>query len=433
MTEGIVHVVGAGLAGLSTALRLAASRGVRVRVWEAAGHAGGRCRTFFDQRLGRWIDNGNHLVLTGNRSVQEYLILAGAADALCAASSATFPFVDLTSGARWSLQMNRGRIPWWIALPARRIPGTRLPDYLSAISLFRARDDETVAERIGDRGPLWRGFWEPLSLAVMNTTPDRASARLLARVMTETFSKGADAARPMFAPRGLGPALVDPAIARLAELGVELCFNRSLRGIVRANGRVEALEFPEGPEPVGPDDCVVLALPPSRLRPILPEIDLPEDSSAILNAHFLVAPSEVADAPRLIGVIGGRTQWIFTRGDVVSLTISAADRLGLIEADRDAMTRNLWDETRRVLALREKDHRAARIIIEKRATFDQSPTGVAKRPGAVTSLANLFLAGDATDTGLPATIEGAIRSGETAATLAAQGAKRAHEQNRLER
>ncbi|MDT8345904.1 MAG: FAD-dependent oxidoreductase, partial [Thermohalobaculum sp.] len=123
MRDGTVHVVGAGLAGLSAALRLAAA-GQRVAVWEAAGHAGGRCRSFFDARLGRQIDNGNHLVLTGNRSVRDYLALAGAPDALTPAPDAAFPFADLATGARYTVRVSRGRIPWWIALPSRRVPGT---------------------------------------------------------------------------------------------------------------------------------------------------------------------------------------------------------------------------------------------------------------------------------------------------------------------
>jgi squalene-associated FAD-dependent desaturase len=418
MAEGIVHVVGAGLAGLSAALRLTAA-GRRVQVWEAAGHAGGRCRSFHDARLGRQIDNGNHLVLTGNRGVRDYLRLAGAEGALTPAPDASFPFADLETGARYTVRMNAGPIPWWIASPSRRVPGTRLAEYLAALSLARAGEDATVADVIRDRGPLWRGFWEPLTLAAINTTPDHASARLLARVMTETFAKGAAAARPMFASHGLGPALVEPAEARLKAQGVAISFNRTLRALERAEGRVTGLALSDGSVAVGPADRVILALPPSRLRPLLPELDLPDDASAILNAHFVVDDPAVAKAPPLLGVLGSTTQWIFTRGDVVSLTVSAADRLGLIEADREALTARLWDETRRALDLRTPCHNAARIIIEKRATFDQSPQSVAKRAKARTKLANLFLAGDATDTGLPATIEGAIRSGETAAKLAA--------------
>jgi hypothetical protein len=166
---------------------------------------------------------------------------------------------------------------------------------------------------------------------------------------------------------------------------------------------------------------VVLALPPSRLRALLPELDLPDDRSAILNAHFVVENAgALSDAPPLLGVLGSDVHWIFTRGDVVSITVSAADALGLADRPHEKLAQSLWCEAKNALGVDDCGHIVSRIIVEKRATFDQSPEGVAKRPSARTAFANLFLAGDVTDTGLPATIEGAIRSGQTAAEFAAQ-------------
>lgn len=411
MTPGTVHVVGAGLAGLSTALELAA-RGVRAQLWEAAGQAGGRCRSLWDARLGRQIDNGNHLVLSGNRSVARYLGLCGGA---LQPGAAEFPFVDLGSGARWVLRPNRGPLPWWIAAPGRRVAGTRARDYLAGAALALAPQGRTVAEAIRGRGAAWVRFWEPLTWAALNTTPDHAQARLVWAVFAETFARGAGHCRPMFAPHGLGAALVEPAVARLGPI----TWNSPLKALAMTGGRVTGLQFADREVALGPQDRVVLALPPSRLRALLPDLALPEDRSAILNAHFVVDDPALASAPPLLGVIGGQTHWIFTRGDVVSLTISAADRLGVLEGDREALTATLWAETARALGL-SRPALAARIIVEKRATFDQSPAGVALRPAARTPLANLFLAGDATQTGLPATIEGAIRSGATAAALASQ-------------
>ncbi|MEM7424072.1 MAG: FAD-dependent oxidoreductase, partial [Pseudomonadota bacterium] len=172
------------------------------------------------------------------------------------------------------------------------------------------------------------------------------------------------------------------------------------------------------PVPVGALDQVVLALPPTRLGAVLPWMDLPRDDSGILNAHFVVPDSAcLAKKPPVTGTIGSKTHWIFIRNDVVSLTISAADKLGLMEQDPEALIPVLWDETRRALDLGDMKYTAARINKERRATFDQSIAGVARRPAAKTPLKNMVLCGDATQTGLPATIEGAIRSGHTAARL----------------
>ena len=415
--SGTVHIVGAGLAGLSAAVTLA-GQGRKVALYEALPHAGGRCRTFWDPRLERHVDNGNHLQLSGNRSAAAYMAAIGAT--MTTAEQTAFPFVDLGSGEHWRVHMNDGPVPWWVGLPRRRIPGTGLLDYLRGIGLALARPGTTVAQAVRDRGPLWTRFWEPLTLAVLNTTPERGAATLLWRAMAETFAKGGARCRPMFAPKGLGTVLVDPAIAWLGARGVRPAFEHALKGVTNQGERVAALHFANGRTvPIGESDRVILALPPTRLKAALPWIEVPRDDAAILNAHFVVKdPAEVAGLPHVTGFINTATHWAFVRGDVVSLTVSAADRLGLMDQAPDDLIPRLWDETARGLNLK-SGYRTARINKERRATFDQSPAQVLKRPKPRTPLANLALAGDATDTGLPATIEGAIRSGETAAKLAA--------------
>lgn len=316
------------------------------------------------------------------------------------------------------MRLSRGSVPWWIFDGNSRVPGASFGDYSALLSLALAGRGRTVAEAIRDRGPLWHGFWEPLTLAVLNTVPERGQARLLWRALAETFVRGGHRSRPVLAPRGWGSALVDPALAWLRDRGVRIAFGATLRAFERAGGRVAALDFAGiGRVTVAAGDHIVLALPPRRLSALMPELDLPEDDAGIVNAHFTVGDSRVlAGKPPITGLLGGRGHWIFLRGDVVSMTISAADRLGEMTVDPDDLLPALWVEAARALDL-PSAYVAGRINKERRATFDQSPDGVGKRPGARTSLANLVLAGDATRTGLPATIEGAVRSGETAARL----------------
>jgi squalene-associated FAD-dependent desaturase len=416
MADGLVHVVGAGLAGLSAAVRLT-ERGFRVVVHEANTFAGGRCRTFHDPRLEREIDNGNHLVLSGNHSARSYLATIGAEDRMVELP-ARFPFVDLVDGARWTVAPNAGPLPWWIAAPGRRVPGTRLREYCAATGLSSASTEMTVAQAIPGRGPLWRRFWEPLTLAAINAPPERAAARLLWPVLRETFIRGERHCRPLLAPKGLGDALVDPAVGWLVTRGMEIRFGRVLRGIELAKGRVTALRFSDGDQTLGDSDHAVLALPPSRLRAVLPVLAPPDDDCPILNLFFRLAQTPPQGTPPFLGIIGGTAQWIFLRGDVASVTVSAAAELQGRAAED--ITSEIWSEVRTALRLGNTAQPvASRINRERRATFDQSPAGVAQRLDARTAWANLTLAGDSVDTGLPATIEGAIRSGEQAAQLIA--------------
>lgn len=411
MAESRIHVVGAGLAGLSAAARLV-ENGRRVVIHEANRFAGGRCRTFHDPRFDRAIDNGNHLILSGNRSARAYLRTIGGADRM-AVLPARFAFVDLADGRRWTVAPNAGPLPWWIAAAGRRVPGAGMAGYLAAARLALAEDGQTVAEAIRDRGPLWRRFWEPLTLAAINAPPERAAARLLWPVLRETFLRGARYCRPLLAPEGLGGALVTPAVAWLQARGVAIRFGRVLRAVDCGGERATHLRFADGTESLGPDDGVVLALPPSRLRSVLTWVDPPDDDCAILNVFFRLDSTPPVRAP-LLGVVSGTAQWIFLRGDVASVTVSAARDPGHLEGE--SPTGAIWRETRNALGLAADSQPAAtRINRERRATFDQSPTGVRKRLATQTPLKNLILAGDSIDTGLPATIEGAIRSGERAA------------------
>jgi glycine/D-amino acid oxidase-like deaminating enzyme len=134
---GKTYVIGAGLAGLSAATALA-ERGAQVTVLESAGQAGGRCRSYFDATFDGVIDNGNHLVLSGNRAVNDYMARIGAKDGLTGPSRAEFAFVDLANNERWWLRPNEGALPLWVGRAGRRVPGTKAGDYAQYAPLLWA-------------------------------------------------------------------------------------------------------------------------------------------------------------------------------------------------------------------------------------------------------------------------------------------------------
>jgi hydroxysqualene dehydroxylase len=243
------------VAGLAAALSLVEA-GVEVTVHEAAPHAGGRCRSYFDRALGCRIDNGNHLLLSGNRATFAYLDQVGARGTMTGPAEPVFPFVDLADGARWTLRPNRGAVPWWLLVPGRRVPGMSLRDALPALSLHRAAPETTVAQALR-HGVLYR-LLEPLAVAALNTKPEEGSARLLGAVVQETLAAGGAACIPAFPREGLSESFVDPALAWLRARGAT----------IRFGSRVAALDELDGP--------AVLAVPAPVAAGLLPSLSVPD-------------------------------------------------------------------------------------------------------------------------------------------------------------
>jgi len=409
---GKAYVVGAGLAGLSAATILA-SRGASVTLIEAAGQAGGRCRSYFDAAMGGVIDNGNHLVLSGNRAVQDYLARIGAKDALTGPPRAEFAFVDLRDGARWVLKPNEGSLPFWIARKQRRVPGSKTGDYAKYAPLLWADKRARIGAVVADRGPLWERLMRPLLLAALNTEPEDSSAALAGAVLRETLAKGGRFCRPRIAHPSLAAAFVDPALAFLNGKGASLRLGARLRGVTLNGRSAMALDTGEATVPVAAGDVVVLAVPPWAAADLVPGLIVPDDFRAIVNAHFKIPGP--AGAPPMLGVIGGTAEWIFPFADRISVTVSGAD--AIVDQDREDLAIRIWADVAKALNIK-APMPAWQIVKEKRATFAATPAQDARRPSAKTQWRNLFLAGDWTQTGLPATIEGALCSGETAAALA---------------
>jgi hydroxysqualene dehydroxylase len=407
---GSVHVVGAGLAGLAAAVRLA-GRGASVVVHEAAGAAGGRCRSYHDPLLDMVIDNGNHLLLSGNHAALSYLETIGAAGRLDGPAAAEFAFVDLASGERWTLRINRGRVPWWILDRNRRVPGTTASDYLSFAGLLYASGEKTICEAVKCAGPLYERLARPFWLAALNIEPKEGSARLAGAIVRETLAAGGKACRPLIARDGLGQVFIEPALRFLGERNVTVAFGRRLRALDFDGDKVVGLDFGDERLTAGVD-AVILAVPPIVAADLVPDIKVPSEFRAIVNAHFRLDPPPGL-AP-IIGVVNGTIEWLFTFGDRLSITISAADRL--LDAPREMLAQKLWQEVAIVTGL-PTALPPWQIVRERRATFAATPRQNAKRPAATTTWRNLWLAGDWTMTGLPATIEGAIRSGNRAADL----------------
>jgi len=386
-----LHVVGAGLAGLAGAIAAADAR-LDVVVHEATRLAGGRCRSWDDAVIGRRIDNGTHVVVGGNPAAHAYMQRIGSADSLQPLPR-TPTMVDLAAGAK----------PW------RAGPLALARAFAGSLWRMGLDDRGTVAGRMQNLTD-FRMLWEPLAVGALNTAADLGSAALFRTVLASAVWRGLDAARMHMVRESLAASFIAPALAALAQAGAEIRFNKPLRELVVRDGSATELVFDDQTIVLSRRDAVILAAPWWIASRWLGLPELPD--SPIVNVHFrLAAPPEKLANHAVLGMVGGTAQWVFRRDDILTAHTSAA--AGLDERSNEEIAERFWSDISRALGL-VGDPLAVRVVKEKRATLLHSPDTEAKRPHRRQG-ENLLLAGDWTDTGLPCTIEGAIRSGNMAA------------------
>lgn len=392
-----IHIIGAGLAGLNAALTLI-DLGHHVALYEGAGQAGGRCRSWHDPVLDASIDNGTHMVVGGNREVWRYLKRIGATDRMVRLPSA-LPMLDLRDGRRW------------VAYPL-----TLLPTIAAAFWRLPVLPGQSVAQALG-RSRHYQDFWAPLTVSVMNCQPEEASAALFRRVLARTLWLGQGASTPFLARNSLADSFVAPAIAAIEAAGGEITYHQTLRRIDWKKDRIKRLHFSGQTLYPSRHDQVILALPWHSLTRLLPDHDFITDLTArpIVNAHFRL-PDDVPAPPPALGLLGGHAQWLFWRAPILSATVS--DARFIADQSVEDCANLLWDDASKALTIKEK-YQSVRIIKEHRATLLHDDVSQRSRPMPVLG-GNCFLAGDWTDTGLPCTLESALKSGRDAANIATQ-------------
>ena len=413
-----VHVIGAGLAGLAAAVRLA-THGTSVVVHEAAGQAGGRCRSYHDPALDMAIDNGNHLLLSGNHAALSYLADdRRRRNGWSVRQAAEFAFVDLANGERWTLRINDGRLPWWIfdARPPRAgHDGARL-SVASRRLLLAVRDKDRSARSMSCAGRSTSG-WRGRSGSRRSTSSRRGERGASpAPSSARRWSPAGKACRPLIARDGLGARLHRAGAARsLRERNAQVAVRppaaraatsrrtrsrRSISARTRSRSADGDRRDPRGAAGRGGGS--------------VPGLTTPTEFRAIVNAHFRIDPPAGLAADHRHRQ---RHHRMAVRLSRTACRSPSAPPTACSTRRARRWRRTIWEEVAAVAGLPSD---AAAVADRARAPRDLRRDAGAECQAAgrrETAWSNLLLAGDWTETGLPATIEGAIRSGNRAADL----------------
>ncbi len=439
-----VIVVGAGFAGLSAAVRLARS-GARVLVVEERRRLGGRASAFADPETGEVVDNGQHALFGCYHETFAFLRDIGAERDVRLEERLDLEIVDreghrarLTSASLPPpLHLVGGLLRWRALGWADKAAALRAGLALRRLSASRRRSDsnalrQTVNEWLrahGQTARLSEVLWEPLAVAALNQSPEIAAAGPFVEVLARMFSGTRRDSAIGLPVKPLDQLYADPARRLLEEAGHEVRIGAPARLLVEGD---RAVGVDVGGERVTATTVVStvpwFAFPAFAVTaPALTDVAA---SAGAMRASPIVTVNlwldrTVTDAA-FVGLPGRTFQWVFDKGRLfgeswshLSLTSSGADEI--VGWTNDALIAHARRELGEALpAAASATVRRATAVRERRATFSLAP-GEPPRPSVETPVRGLFLAGDWTDTGLPATIEGAVLSGHRAAERAARG------------
>jgi squalene-associated FAD-dependent desaturase len=436
-------VIGAGFAGLSAAVRLA-DAGRRVIVVEEAPRLGGRATAFVDRESGERVDNGQHVLFGCYRETYAFLERLGTTHLAPLQPNLSVAMAD-GSGRHGKLRCPPWRPPWhlmagvltWRALPlADRLSAIRLAPLLRQVRrdgpaavAARVAASDTVSSWLPSHGQsrrLCEWLWHPLAVAALNQDPAAAAAAPFVRVLGELFGPRREDAAIGLASVPLDELYAEPARRFLEARGGAVLTRSAARVRLGSAGKVSHVEAGSA---LIETTSVVAAMPWHAFgriweRDVPPALADTASRAAAMESSPIVTVNLWFDGAVMrepfVGLVGGPMHWVFDKSTIFG---AAAGHLSIVSSGAAAIARlenaELTSLAHRQLTDAMPEARARQllrsvVVREHRATFSLSP-GAPARPATRTAVGGLFLAGDWTDTGLPATIEGAVLSGHRAA------------------
>lgn len=434
---GRVVIIGGGFAGLAAGVRLS-ERGYEVLVLERRNHLGGRAYSFIDSKTGDVVDNGQHLFMGCYHHTIAFLKTIGRLDRLKFQARPRVDFLDREGFA--SFDCPPLPAPLNVLAGLFGMKGLAFGDKLRALNLRRAIGGNgkfspealTVdqwLDELGQSDNIKTRFWNPMVVATLNQSPDIASARMLKVVLQEAFGGDSKSANIGISRVGLSDLYTDGATDFIKSRGGDFQTGAQVQRLIVERGRVIAVELKDGARIEA--DYFISAVPPGALFAMLPaELQGKEFASLEkLGSSPIVSINLWFDRPvidrEFVGLLGTRSQWIFNkdlilpaekRSNQIAVIISAAR--DFVDWTRDALVEMaLSDLHELLLESRSAELLHSVIVKEREATLSHTVESDNLRLGPRTSVLNLILAGDWTDTGLPATIESAVMSGDVAAKV----------------
>lgn len=415
-------VIGGGIAGLTSASVLS-SNNIEVKVLEASPKPGGRTYSFKYPETGDIIDNGQHILMGCYDYTLSLLKLIGAENNFTYQKNLRLVFIDENKSIS---KIDASSLFYPINIIAAffnynklsfnekirflglliKLPFISKKD-LNQLTVFDWLKKENQTEN------LISYFWEILCVGALNTNSKNASALLFYNILIKIFFGGNSASKIVLPKFGLSESIIEPAINLITKNGGEIILSEK---VVEFNIEKNKIVSVLSDKNVYQDfEYVISTMPLHALEKIIPKDRLEINSDfvypTILNVHIWLKKNNFDE--EFYGLLNSPLQWIFNKGNHINIVVSDADYLA--QKSNDEIMLLIKTELNKYCGIESENILRYKIIKEKRATFLPDIKSNFTRPVAKTKIKNFLLAGDWTDTGLPATIESAAKSGFTAA------------------
>ncbi len=417
-------VIGSGFAGLSAAVHLS-SKSKKVLVLEASNKTGGRAYSLKDKPTGTLIDNGQHIMMGCYQETLDFFRIIGAEDNLIFQNKLEVNFllphfqkVDFKAYSKfYPFNLASGLLSYKALSPLNRF---RMLKFFLKLPLASNRDLSRMSvyewlESENQNEAIRKAFWEILALGALNTSIYKASAKMFRDILIEIFFHGNRASTIILPREGLTETYCVNAVKYIEERGGKVVSGEQVEKLVVEDNRLKSLVTNK--QTIKEFNGVISSIPYYGLKRILPSEYLPADPgfsySSILTVHVWLKENKVEDT--FYGLIGSELHWIFNRGTHLTLVRSDADEL--MNKDKEEIFELVKKELFKYCFIEKDDIADYRVIKEKRATFVPSNAVLNNRSGPSSGVRGLWLAGDWTNTGLPSTIESAVKSGRMAAEI----------------
>ncbi len=418
-------IIGGGITGLSTAVYLS-KFGHEIELIESSPKLGGRTYSFFSNSFQTEIDNGQHLLMGAYKYTLDFLKLTNAIDKLELQENLKVVYIN-KFGGKLKIDASKYFYPFNLINAIYNFNALNFNEKLNFIKFIiflpfqnkSSLENLSVIEWLKKKNQSInsiKSFWEILTVSVLNTNIDEASAYLLKKMLIKIFFAGNKSSTIIIPKENLNKIFVDSTLEFMKQKKFTYSVSEKLENIKIDKNVVK--EIRTNKRTFTQFDYLILAITPYQIRKIICNENLIDnnfdkyETSAIISVNLKLKENFMTE--KFVALIDSKIHWIFNHGEFITIVISDANRY--VEFPQDIIVEICISELQKYFKEFKKEFVfESSVIKEKRATIKSTPNFEKIRSKVNSKISNLQFAGDWTNTGFPQTIESAIYSGLKAA------------------